>query len=99
MTLDELRAQMRALPMATRFDEADVAAAGAAEVGGWLRDLNDATRQLRRFRHRVAGTVGRVCAHCEGLMPRTLAVQARYCSRSCRQRAYEVRSAAGPKAK
>jgi hypothetical protein len=92
MTLDEVRAQMRALPSATRFDGAPVAEARAKEVGHWLHELDDASRQLRRFRARLVGTLGRVCGHCGGPMARSLAPQARYCGRSCRQRAYEQRA-------
>jgi len=63
------------------------------EVEIYVTDLDGAIERLVRFRRRLARQrLRRKCAHCGRIMPKSRAPQARYCGRSCRQRAYENRS-------
>jgi hypothetical protein len=95
MRLDEIEAQLEIMRQAARFDGAQLRGLNPADAVAWARDVDDAITHLITFKGELAAMLGgRLCAHCKRAMPASLAPQARYCRRSCRQRAFEARAIA-----
>lgn len=63
---------------------------GLADLDAAIPALRQLQRELRRASLATV-TDGARCRHCDGPMPLGAGAARRYCSRSCRQRAYEAR--------
>lgn len=87
---EQITAVLTALDEGGPIKELDPAVADglAVELYG---SLSYTLGVLGRLEERAAGAKRR-CCHCGGPMPKGRAPQARYCARSCRQRAYEARN-------
>jgi hypothetical protein len=72
-----------------------VAQEALAEFDRAMPALRRFRRELRRRVARVTVTDGPTCRHCDGPMPPSSPGVRLYCSRSCRQRAYEARRLEG----
>jgi hypothetical protein len=75
-----------------RLDDIPVESIDLADVDDYIDDLEEMVEKLQDLSDRLARIGGfRLCGYCRRIMPDTLAPQARYCSPSHRQRAYEKR--------
>ena len=87
----------RSLVGAARIPEANLGAIDPVKIRECLAAVDEAMPSLRRFQRRlraatrVTVTDGARCRHCDGPMPSGSGSGRLYCSRSCRQRAYEAR--------